>query len=136
MSTQARPEGAAEPAPEPYIPWCTHCGTDEYLIIESVETAVGEDAAEFLEISYTCSECDRFYGHPVRHSSVWARCLTADSSVTEYLHCSEPMQPRDTSTVSIFEPVFTNPDGDPAPEVQLDTTVLRCRCGFQISVPA
>ena len=136
MSTQARPEDEADPAPEPYVPWCTHCGTDDYLIIESVEPAIGEDASEFLEISYTCSECDRFYGHPVRHSSVRARQLNAESTTAQYLHCGEPMQPKDTSTSSIFEPVFTDPDGAPVPEVQLDTTVLRCRCGFQISVPA
>ena len=136
MSTQARPEGAADPAPEPYVPWCTYCGTDEFLIIESVEPAVGEDAAEFLEISYTCSECDRFYGHPVRHSPVWARRMNADSAVTQYLHCGEPMQPKDTSSVSIFEPVYTGPDTIVFPEVQLDTTVLRCRCGFQMGVPA
>ena len=135
MSTQARPEGAADPAPEPYVPWCTHCGTDDYLIIESVEPATGKDAAEFLEISYTCSECDRFYGHPVRHSSVWARRISADSMDAEYMHCGEPMKPKDTTSVSIFEPLFTG--SMPAvSEVQLDTTVLRCRCGFQISVPA
>ena len=60
----------------------------------------------------------------------------AEGTTTEYLHCGEPMQPKDTSTVSIFEPVFTDPEGTAAPDVQLDTTVLRCRCGFQISVPA
>ncbi|MDN3481277.1 hypothetical protein QMA10_04985 [Arthrobacter sp. APC 3897] len=136
MSTQARSEGEADPAPEPYVPWCTHCGTDDYLIIESVEPAVGDDATEFLEISYTCSECHRFYGHPVRHSSVRARELQPDSTTAQYLHCGEPMQPRDSTVSSIFEPVFTDPDGPPAPEVQLDTTLLRCRCGFQISVPA
>lgn len=136
MSTQARPEGEADPAPEPYVPWCTQCGTDDYLIIESVEPAVGDDAAEFLEISYTCSECDSFYGHPVRHSSVRARQLKSDSTAAQYLHCGEPMQPKDSAIASIFEPVFTDPDGTPVPEVQLDTTVLRCRCGFQISVPA
>ena len=135
MSTQARPEREAESAPEPYAPWCTQCGTDDYLIIESVEPTVGEDAAEFLEISYTCSECDNFYGHPVRHSSVRARQLNAENTA-QYLHCGEPMQPKDTSTASIFEPVFTDPEGARVPEVQLDTTVLRCRCGFQISVPA
>lgn len=59
-----------------------------------------------------------------------------ESSVPEYLHCGEPMQLKDTSTVSIFEPVFTDPDMPAVPDVQLDTTVLRCRCGFQISVPA
>lgn len=135
MTAQARPEGAAEPAPETYVPWCTHCGTDEYLIIEAVEPAAGEEAEEFLEISYTCSECDRFYGHPVRHSPLWARRMNANSTDAQYLHCGEPMQPRDITSVSIFEPLHTGAIPQ-VPEVLLDTAVLRCRCGFQISVPA
>lgn len=139
MSLTARPEGQA-PAPESYAPWCTACGTDEYLIIESVEPFAGAGAAggtpEFLEISYTCSECDRFYGHPVRHSPLWARRLTSDPGAAEYLHCGEPMQPRDSSAVSILEPLHTDPFNEIVADVVLETTVLRCSCGFQISLPA
>ena len=45
-------------------PWCSQCTTDEYLLIERVERArfIHSDS---LEISYTCMNCDGFYGHAV-----------------------------------------------------------------------
>lgn len=141
MSIEATPEDPQCPAapsaqaPAEYVPWCSYCGTDEYLIIESVEPSRTADAAEFLEISYTCGECDRFYGHPVRHSPLWARVATAEPADTEYLHCGEPMKPKDTRTVSLFEPLSTDPDADTG-DVRLEINILRCTCGFQIELPA
>ena len=135
MSAQARPEGTAEPAPEPYLPWCGRCGTDEYLIIESAEPAVGKDAAQFPEISYTCAECDRFYGHPVHHSPLRARSMPAESAETEYLHCGEPMQPKDSRIISLLQPLSTENPAEVA-EARLETNLLRCACGFQLEVPA
>ncbi|MCC3275685.1 hypothetical protein LJ753_07350 [Arthrobacter sp. zg-Y20] len=77
-----------------------------------------------------------FYGHGIGHSLVWARGL-AEPADAEYMHCGEPMRPRDGRQLSIFEPVSTEsmPANAPA-EVQLETTVLRCRCGFQLEIPA
>ena len=45
-------------------PWCSECGTDEYILIESLE-AVRPYRSCRLEISYTCMNCDGFYGHSV-----------------------------------------------------------------------
>ncbi|WP_312180239.1 hypothetical protein [Arthrobacter sp.] len=142
MSIEATPEDprmmavpAAAEAPAELAPWCSYCGTDEYLIIESVEPSTTAEAAEFLEISYTCTECDRFYGHPVRHSPLWARRAVSAPSETEYLHCGEPMQPKDSRTLSIFEPLSTEQDEE-MPDVRLETSILRCACGFQIELPA
>ncbi|MBD8042201.1 hypothetical protein H9638_00075 [Arthrobacter sp. Sa2BUA2] len=141
MSIEATPEDprmmapAAAEAPAELVPWCSYCGTDEFLIIESVETSTTADAAEFLEISYTCGECDRFYGHPVRHSPLWARRATSEPTEAEYLHCGEPMQPKDTGTVSLFEPLSTERH-EAAQDVRLETSILRCACGFQIELPA
>ncbi|WP_066300969.1 hypothetical protein [Arthrobacter luteolus] len=138
MSIEATPEHPQLPAaeaPAELAPWCTYCGTDEYLIIESVEPSTTADAAEFLEVSYTCGECDRFYGHPVRHSPLWARRVVSEPGEAEYLHCGEPMQPKDSRTISLFEPLSTE-QADTPPEVRLETTILRCSCGFQIELPA
>ena len=138
MSIEATPEHPQLPAaeaPAELVPWCSSCGTDEYLIIESVEPSTTADAAEFLEVSYTCGECDRFYGHPVRHSPLWARRAVSEPSDTEYLHCGEPMQPKDSRTVSLFEPLSTERN-EQTPDVRLETTTLRCSCGFQIEIPA
>ncbi|CEA06978.1 hypothetical protein BN1051_00286 [Arthrobacter saudimassiliensis] len=151
MSIEATPEGtsAGAPAPETYVPWCDNCGTDEYLIIESVEPATTEDSAEFLEISYTCSECDRFYGHPIRHSPLWARRLAEAPAAEEmvYMHCGEPMKPKDARTLSIFAPLSTEEfaaapaaaspsEAAALDNVRMEVTVLRCGCGFQIELPA
>ena len=139
MSIEASPEdlsGADSTVPGEFVPWCSQCGTDEYLIIESVEPAAKPGHGEFLEINYTCAECDSFYGHPIRHSSVWARGL-AEPTDAEYMHCGEPMQPRDGRQLSIFEPVSTESMPAQVPvDVQLETTVLRCHCGFQLEIPA
>ena len=142
MTIEATPEGTAAGTgtPEVYVPWCDSCGTDEYLIIESVEPATTEDSAEFLEISYTCSECDRFYGHPIRHSPLWARRLAEAPAAEDmvYMHCGEPMKPRDRRMMSIFSPLSTEDVTEAAAldSVQMETTVLRCSCGFQIELPA
>ncbi|MCC3274202.1 hypothetical protein MUK71_01015 [Arthrobacter zhangbolii] len=141
MSIEARPEdlsGADSAGPGEFVPWCSYCGTDEFLIIESVEPAAKPGSGEFLEINYTCAECDRFYGHPIRHSSVWARCtVRSEDDAADYMHCGEPMQPRDHRQQSIFEPLTTSSMQAQAPaDVQLDTTVLRCHCGFQLEIPA
>ena len=140
MSIEATPEepqlsAHESAAPAEYVPWCSYCGTDEYLIIESVEPSKTANSAEFLEISYTCAECDRFYGHPVRHSPVWARNAVSEPAETEYLHCGEPMQPKDNRTVSLFEPLSTEPEAATA-DIVLETSILRCSCGFQIELPA
>ena len=140
MSIEASPEdlsGADSTGPGEFVPWCSYCATDEYLIIESVEPAAKPGSGEFLEINYTCAECDRFYGHPVRHSPVWARSADMLGDDAEYMHCGEPMQPRDGRQLSIFEPVSTSSIPEQAPtDVQLEITVLRCRCGFQLEIPA
>ena len=129
------PAAATADAPAEFVPWCSYCGTDDYLIIESVEPSTTADAAEFLEISYTCTECDRFYGHAVRHSPLWARRADSLAAETEYLHCGEPMKPKDSRTLSIFEPLSTEQDVV-MPDVRLETSILRCACGFQIELPA
>ncbi|MBD7995067.1 hypothetical protein H9639_07135 [Arthrobacter sp. Sa2CUA1] len=142
MSIEATPEDprmkapAAAEAPAELVPWCSYCGTDEFLIIESVENSTTADAAEFLEISYTCGECDRFYGHPVRHSPLWARRAVSEPSDTEYLHCGEPMQPKDSRTISLSEPLSTEHQNAVPSDVRLETSILRCSCGFQIELPA
>lgn len=45
-------------------PWCNECGTDAHILIESLEAA-RPYRSNRLEISYTCMNCDGFYGHSV-----------------------------------------------------------------------
>ncbi|WP_417215821.1 hypothetical protein [Arthrobacter sp.] len=44
---------------------CGHCGTDEFLVPESVKGHQAPDRSERRgwDVSYWCSKCDRYYGH-------------------------------------------------------------------------
>ena len=66
---------------------------------------------------------------------LWARGIV-ESDDAEYMHCGEPMQPRDNRQRSIFEPISTESLPQEPVDVQLETTVLRCACGFQLEIPA
>ena len=121
-------------------PWCGICGTDEYLIVEAVEPVpFGNEG--LMEISYTCAECDSYYGHRTRLDLVNPRLLRGfpvmpyTSMEGTYLHCGEPMTlgaPRD-QTITASMP--TDDDSSALLDVYLQTRVLHCRCGFQMELP-
>ncbi|MCQ2000360.1 hypothetical protein [Arthrobacter zhaoxinii] len=66
---------------------------------------------------------------------LWARGIL-ESDDADYMHCGEPMQPRDSRQRSIFEPITVESMPQEPVDVQLETTVLRCACGFQLEIPA
>ncbi len=45
-------------------PWCTHCGTDEFLLMESVAPC-SCGVAGLVGLSYSCLECEGFSAHCV-----------------------------------------------------------------------
>lgn len=52
---------------EEYVPSCTSCGTDEFLVFEHYEPPQhsGYGPASPASVSYWCSACDQFSGHDV-----------------------------------------------------------------------
>ncbi|HEV7166916.1 MAG TPA: hypothetical protein VGN49_03005, partial [Micrococcaceae bacterium] len=109
-------------------------------IVEAVEPVPfgGDDE---MEISYTCAECDSYYGHRTRRKLVNPRLLRGfpelpfTSPEGTYLHCGEPMTlgaPRD-QTITASMPMEDNSSA--LLEVYLQTRVLHCRCGFQMEFP-
>lgn len=123
-------------------PWCPVCGTDDYLIVEELEPAVDVDLSghPLWNISYSCSECDSFYGHLTRRplpgpEDGLYRLVPIEAG---YVHCGEPMQPVDAGVRPIYDPVSNEepPENPVLPQVRLDTVLLRCGCGFQLEVPA
>lgn len=44
-------------------PWCTACGTDEYLVIESIQ-ALEPPRTGLVNAAYNCVGCGFFYAHP------------------------------------------------------------------------
>jgi hypothetical protein len=141
--------GAQLPSPEQAgqgngdRPWCGLCGTDEYLIIEAVEP-VPASGRSLLEISYTCAECDSYYGHRVRREQLDPRLLrgfpvlalaSTDGADGAYLHCGELMTLGAPREQTITASMPADDDSSALLEVYLQTRVLHCRCGFQMEVP-
>ncbi len=116
---------------------CARCSTPEHLVIESLHAL--EPAVDgWVMVDYSCSDCGSFYAHEVS-----VNCLTEFISGVEaplgvvevgqqYVHCGEPMQEGDMNLTGIADTASTDA---PIPDVQLPTVVLRCRCGFQMSIP-
>lgn len=51
----------------PAQPYCFTCGTDEFLLFESFAPAAdpARPQQDFGQVSYSCSRCREFSGHPV-----------------------------------------------------------------------
>ncbi|MBT8162951.1 hypothetical protein KKI43_21190 [Arthrobacter sp. GN70] len=92
------------------------------------------------DVSYTCTECDGFYAHPVRQDSLDPETLTkmlpgpGDEQIGCYTHCGEPMTLGTTGTHHLASE-RTNDTEHRLLEVYLQTQVLHCRCGFQMELP-
>ncbi len=122
-------------------PWCSRCGTDEYLLIESVEES-STRPGQFLEVSYTRLECEGFCAHEVPVTS-----LTPEI-VHEYtgrplpdppghsLHCGGAMALASPAGQATTPRPGTDPGEKHRLEVYLRTRVLHCRYGFQIESSA
>jgi hypothetical protein len=52
-----------------YPIWCDHCGSDAFILIESVRRRHWAPA-DYLDVTYFCSECDAIYGHLVKESEI------------------------------------------------------------------
>lgn len=115
---------------------CRRCGTSEHLIIEALQ-ALEPEQDGLVFVDYSCGECESFYAHEVS-----VKCLTEFISRVEaplgvaevgkaYVHCGEPMSEGGMKVTGIDDPA----DDGRILNVLLPTVVLRCRCGFQMSIP-
>lgn len=116
---------------------CVHCGTDLHLIVESIQ-APDSKTPGFVSIEYSCGRCEAFFAHDASVESV-AKLLTnspCETGVLQfgsyYIHCGEPMTP---GRIKLARLKVSDGDLDNAPNMTLPTMVLRCRCGFQLSLP-
>jgi hypothetical protein len=138
ISHPRKPGGASGPHGQRLR--CPRCGTDEHLIIESIE-ALTPPKTGWVDVAYTCIGCDYFYAHTADIAEVAAvlnrpgRGYGVLQFGGEYLHCGEPMAIAGSEYRSIHAPISTEQQGDGALEVYLRTRVLRCGCGFQMEIP-
>ncbi|MFI2563405.1 hypothetical protein [Paenarthrobacter sp. NPDC018779] len=124
---------------------CLHCGSDENVAIESIESLPPHPGELQVQVGYVCRKCQGNYRHRARFRDVAAvlnRNQTLEGLLRfagEYFHCGEAMRIVGSNTKNIYAPLST--DDLPAeappetPAVSVGTSVLRCRCGFQLEVP-
>ncbi|MFE4080734.1 hypothetical protein [Paenarthrobacter sp. YIM B13468] len=118
------------------------CGTDEHLLIETIETirqAPGS-AAGLIHVEYRCQACGFSRSHAAEVADV-ADVLTRSDDPNgvlqfgrHHLHCGVPMHtgPGKLHLISSGATGRT----DPELETYLNTRVLHCdECGFQMEIP-
>ncbi|MET4097758.1 hypothetical protein [Arthrobacter sp. UYCu712] len=121
-------------------PWCSACGTDAYLFIETVGGSANRPGTS-IEVSYTCLECDTFHAHDVLSGCIDPSILrqfppeAPDNEHGTYLHCGEPMTAGTTAGRSLTTTVPAGQSRRNHLEAYLHTQVLHCRCGFRMEIP-
>lgn len=143
ISQPATPEGASHPHAERI--WCSNCNATEHLILDSIEP-LKPPVDGLVDLSYICVECDTFYAHPAAFLEAAAILNERGNTIGvlqfggEYVHCGRPMELAGSAHRSLHAPILTDSRDNDLPadllDVYLKTKVLRCRCGFQMELPA
>lgn len=116
---------------------CTVCHTDSHLILESIQPSHSRTSGK-VSVEYSCGKCKAFFAHETHVQSV-ARILAKNHGSggilkfgRYYIHCGEPMG---RGSLKLTTLKMAGGDLLDATELELPTTVLRCHCGFQMTIP-
>lgn len=115
--------------------FCSNCRTSDYIAIESIQPLVPKRFG-WVAAEYSCGRCEYFYaaGVPVQALARFMASVSTPSGVLKfgrhYIHCGEPMEE--------FRRHGQGASGDvgEAREAGVPLVVLRCVCGFQMTLPA
>lgn len=120
---------------------CLHCGSNENVAIESIESLPPHPGELQVLVGYVCRKCQGNYQHAARFRDV-AAIMNKSRSLEgllrfggQYFHCGEAMPVIGSNTKSIYAPLSTEDAEEEAVAVNVGTSVLRCQCGFQLEVP-
>ena len=141
MTTSSDPHGTSASHEEPGVPlWCSGCGTNRYLIVETIDWQGADGRPGILDVAYTCAECDCFYAHSATVGQV-AAIVNQPSALAgllqfgeEYVHCGAPMRVV-SHQVRTIDSTGPEQSVEGTFEVVLRTRLLRCNCGFQLELP-
>jgi hypothetical protein len=128
-----------EPAEDPRLV-CAKCGTDRALALHSI-TALHPPSDDWVEVGYACTACNAHYLHQadvVAVAAVLNRAPCLEDVLVfggHYIHCGQPMQTLSSQIRRLSAAAYTDGQPEDAVDVNLDTRVLRCACGFQIELP-
>lgn len=116
---------------------CPECHKSCHLDIESIQR-LDPHIDGWVMIEYSCGKCESYSSHAVSVQSVAKFLGTTDAPVgvvkfgRHYIHCGEPMEQKELKLHSVHAPSY---EQQPILDVVVPSVVLRCRCGFQISIP-
>jgi hypothetical protein len=119
---------------------CDGCGTDANLTLHSI-VAVRPPSDAVVEVGYACTACNLHFLHRAGVEAVAAVLnrapYTEDVLVFggHYIHCGQPMQTLGSQISRLQAAAYTDGVREDAVDVNLETRVLRCTCGFQIELP-
>lgn len=116
---------------------CSTCLTAREITIDSIES-IEPRLMGRVSLAYSCSTCQTSFAHDSTALDVaqflgnQADPLPVAHLGGHYIHCGEPMQegPLQLTAVKVDDDDLAN-----VPAVEIESTVLRCQCGFQMSVP-
>ena len=119
---------------------CAACGTDGSLALHSI-IALTPPAEGEVEVGYACTGCNLHYLH--RADVVAVAAVLNRASYTEdvlvfgghYIHCGQPMQALGSQIRRLHAAAYTDGAREDAVDVNLETRVQRCSCGFQVELP-
>jgi hypothetical protein len=135
-------ETAGIGGPDNGRPWCSNCGTDAALMIDSID-ALRPPREGLVQVCYICHDCGSSYCHPAPVTAV-AGILDRPGPGPEsgilrfgetYIHCRKPMHSAGSQEHGIGATHRTGSTGERLLDSYLRTRVLRCDCGFQMEIP-
>lgn len=143
MSTISESPIPREPHQSGVLPlWCRGCGTDRHLHIDSIQAGTPR-SCQRLDVFYTCMACGISYSHPatVQHAGAILNRRGIQDGLLElgnhYFHCGEPLREIKTALRRFETPQSGRLRSRRSPpETLLHTKILRCRCGFELEIPA
>jgi hypothetical protein len=119
---------------------CAKCGSDSTLALHSI-AALNPPSDASVEVGYACTACKVHYLHPadvVAVAAVLNRAPCLEDVLVfggHYIHCGQPMHTLGSQVRRLSAAVYTDREPEDAVDVDLETRVLRCPCGFQIELP-
>ena len=142
MAKDSTPSGEMS-VPQGARMWCSTCGSDEHLVLHSIESVRAHTVGLLVAVSYSCADCGSVLSHFTPFREVAAKLNTKANLEglilfgDSYLHCGEPMTriPIEVRRSVTAKPV---PGEDLVLlDVRLGTKVLQCLgCGFRLELPA
>ncbi|NYD77975.1 hypothetical protein [Arthrobacter cupressi] len=122
--------------------WCDTCRSDEHLILHSIDSVRASTNELLVHVIYACAACGSFHAHAAPFEQVAALLNKSDTVPGlvhfggEYLHCGLPM-----TLIGVAHRVIQAPPSPDSasetdlPDVEFDTKIAQCECGFRLELP-